>query len=61
MRLEQSYLVGHEEVGMVALLITGVLEELGEAGQTHIVAVKVAVQGMIHIAHVVLHTAGTWQ
>eukprot|EP00967_Tisochrysis_lutea_P150465 scaffold291227_cov18-Tisochrysis_lutea.AAC.1 len=52
-----THLVRHEEVGMVTLLIAGSLEKLGEARQAHVVAIKEAVQGMVHIAHVVLHTA----
>jgi len=52
-----SHLVGHEQVCVVTLLITGILEELGKARQTDVVTVKVAVQGVVYVAYVVLDAA----
>jgi len=55
--MHSLHLVGHQQVCVVALLVAGFLEKLGKARQTNVVAVKVAVQRVVHVAHVVLHAA----
>mmetsp|Transcript_13140 Transcript_13140/g.32143 ORF Transcript_13140/g.32143 Transcript_13140/m.32143 type:complete len:261 (-) Transcript_13140:175-957(-) len=48
-------LVRHEQLGVLALLVAGRLEVLGQAGQTHVVAVKVRVHRVVDVGHVVLN------